>query len=144
MASLKQIRTAVKTTLEANLTGINVHRTVPGSAAGVVVVCRPADDETADFIVAMGRGSDTWRFDLLVLVPSSSLAPGQDTLDDYITGAGNKSVRQVVFNNRHLGLTEDTDAHVSGVFGYGADYRLGNTDYLGATLRLTVHTKGTE
>lgn len=143
MATLKAIRTAVKTTLEANLTGVTVHRTVPGSAAGDVIVCRPADDLTADFHVAMGRGTDTWQLDLLVLVPSSSLEVGQDALDDYITGAGTKSVRQVVFTNKTLGLI-DVDAHVAAVSGYGADYQLGQTQYLGATLRLVVHTKGTE
>lgn len=142
MASLKQIRTAVKTTIEANLTGVTVHRTVPGSAAGDVVVVRPADD-VADFNVAMGRGTDTWQLDLLVLVPASSLEVGQDQLDDYITGAGAKSVRQVVFTNRTLGLA-NTDAHVAAVSGYGADYRLGETPYIGATLRLVVHTKGAE
>lgn len=143
MATLTQIRTAAGSTIEANITGIKAHRTVPGSAAGDVVVVQPADDQVADFVVAMGRGTDTYQIDLLVLVPNRDLQLAQDALDAYITGAGARSIRQVVFNNRDLGLA-DTDAHVSGAFGYGADHRLGNTDYLGATLRLTVHTKGTE
>lgn len=142
MASLKQIRTAVRTTLEANLTGLNVHRTVPGSAAGDLVIARPSDD-TADFVVAMGRGVDTYQLDLDVLVPASELESAQDRLDGYITGAGSSSIRQVVFTNRTLGL-DNTDAHISGASGYGATYELGNTPYLGATLRLVVHTKGTE
>lgn len=142
MASLAQLRTAIKTTLEANLTGVNVHRKTPGSAAGVVIVAQLAED-SANFTVAMGRGSDTWNFDLLVLVPASMLDTSQDALDDYVTGAGSKSVRQVVFNNRTLGLAS-TDAHVSAMGGYGADYVLGQTQYVGATLRLVVHTSGKE
>lgn len=142
MASLKQIRTATGSTLEANLSGLKAHRTVPGSAAGDIVVIQPADD-LADFNVAMGRGTDTYQLDLIVLVPNRDLQLAQDKLDDYITGAGSSSIRQVVFNNRTLGLAS-TNAHVSGVFGYGADYRLGETPYLGATQRLVVHTKGTE
>lgn len=142
MATLKAIRTAVKTTYEANLTNVTVHRTMPGSAAGDVIVCRPADDLTADFNVAMGRGTDTWQLDLVVLVPNRDLELAQDALDDYITGAGTKSIRQVTFVNRTLGLT-DVNAHVAGVSGYGADYQLGQTQYLGATLRLVVHTTGT-
>lgn len=143
MASLRSIRTGVKTTLEANLTGLNVHRTVPGSASGDIVVVRPSEDDTANFDVAMGRGADTWQFDLLVLVPAAVLETAQDRLDDYITGAGTSSIRQVIFANRALGLS-NTDAHVSGASGYGAGYQLGNTTYVGATLRLVVHTKGTE
>lgn len=141
MASLKQIRGAVKTTLETHLAGVTVHRTVPGSAAGIIVVVAPADDEGADFLVAMNRGQDTYRLDLTVLVPASTLELRQDQLDDYVTGAGDKSIRQVVFTNRTLGLP-DTDAHVSGMSGYGADYSLGATQYLGAVLRLIVHTEG--
>lgn len=143
MASLKQIRQAAGDTLEANLPGLKAHRTVPGSAVGDVVVVQPAEDQLADFLVAMGRGSDTYNLDLLVLVPNRDLKLAQDALDDYLTGAGSKSIREAVFTHKDLGLT-NVDAHVAGAFGYGADYRLGNTDYLGATLRLIVHTKGTE
>ncbi|MEO3923009.1 hypothetical protein ABGB07_03885 [Micromonosporaceae bacterium B7E4] len=142
MASLHAIRAAVKTTLLANLSGINVHPKLPGSASGTVVVVQPAED-AADFNVAMGRGTDTWNFDLAVLVPAAMLATSQDALDDYVTGAGSKSVRQIVFNNRTLGLA-DTDAHVSSMGAYGADYVIGQTQYVGATLRLVVHTPGTE
>lgn len=143
MAGLTQIRTAVGTVLEAALTGVKAHRTVPGSAAGDVVVIRPADDQLADFVVAMGRGTDTYQLDLVALVPNRDLALAQDALDAYVTGAGDRSIRQAIWLNRSLGLA-NTDAHVTGVTAYGLDYVLGQTQYLGATLRLVVHTKGTE
>lgn len=143
MASLTEIRAAVGSLIEANLAGVTAHRTVPGSAAGDVVVVQPAEDQLADFVVAMGRGTDTYQLDLLVLVPAQDLRLAQDALDAYITGAGDRSIRRLVFLNRTLGLVH-TDAHVSGAFGYGADYRLGQTEYIGATLRLVVHTRGTE
>lgn len=142
MATLTQIRTAAGSTLEAAISGLKAHRTVPGSAAGDVVVIQPAE-EFVDFNVAMGRGSVTYQLDLLVLVPNGTLALAQDALDAYVTSAGGRSIRQAIWNARTLGLAS-TDAHVSGGGAYGLDYTLGQTQYLGATLRLVVHTKGTE
>lgn len=142
MATLTQIRTAVQATLEAAITGLTVHRTVPGSAAGDIVVVRPAD-EVADFNVAMARGTATYQFDLVVLVPHQDMVLAQEALDAYITGAGTRSIQQAIWNARTLGLA-NTDAHVSFAAGYGAEYQLGSTPYIGATLRLVVHTKGTE
>lgn len=140
MASLKEIRTAVKTTLEAAITGLTVHRTVPGAANLPCVIVRPAED-TASFAVAMGRGTDTWQLDLLVLVSRADAQLAEDQLDAYITGAGTSSIRQVIFNARTLGLA-GVDAHVSGVSGYGAAYEVGGVQYTGAVARLVVHTRG--
>ncbi|HEY9414190.1 MAG TPA: hypothetical protein VIQ30_05485 [Pseudonocardia sp.] len=143
MASLKDIRTAVKTTLEAAISGLTVHRTVPGTVNVPCVVVRPSPDDGADFLVAMGRGTDTYRLDLLVLVSRADAQLSEDTLDGYVTGAGPSSIRQAIFTAKTLGLA-DTDAHVAGVSGYGATFEAGGVAYSGAALRLVVHTKGTE
>lgn len=143
MASLKAIRTATKTTLEANLAGVMVHRTIPGGVNSTAIVVRPSLDQTADFHVAMARGTDTWNLELLVLASTADIELGQDELDDYIAGAGAKSIRAVVFANRTLGLSDGTDAHVSGVTGYGT-YEVGAAQHVGAILPLIVHTPGTE
>ena len=142
MASLTQIRKAVGDTLEAAISDLKAHRVVPGSAAGDVVVVEPAE-ELASFVVAMGRGLDTYQLDLRILVPNRDLESAQDALDAYVTGAGARSIRQAIWNARSLGLA-NVDAHVSGVAAYGLDHTLGQTQYLGAVLRLVVHTKGTE
>ena len=140
MASLNQIRTAVKTTLEAAITGLTVHRTVTGQINVPAVVVRPGDD-TADFDVAMGRGTDTWNLDLLILISRADAELSEDQLDEYLTGAGDKSIRQAIFNARTLGLS-NTDAHVSGASGYGGNFEVGGVQYAGVALRLVVHTKG--
>lgn len=140
MASLKAIRAAVKTTLEANLADMTGYATIPGATNLPAFVVDPVD---ADFNVAMGRGTDTYQFDLAVMVNSSDLAIGQDELDDYLTGAGAKSIRAVVFANRTLGLT-DTDAHVAGMSGYSTQFETSALEHIGAVLRLVVTTKGTE
>jgi hypothetical protein len=77
-----------------------------------------------------------------VLAPSGDNDVGQDILDDYVTGAGDKSIRQAVFNNRTLGLS-NVDAHVSGMTDYGGSFEAVDVDHIGARLRLVVHTTGT-
>lgn len=140
MSSLTAIRTAIKTTVEANISGLRVHDTIPDSINPPALVVAPAED-AADFAVAMSRGTDTWFFDLLVLVSRAATRSGQNALDAYVTGAGASSIRQVIFQNRTLGLT-DTTAHVASVSKYDFTYTVGAIDYAGATLRLIAQTSG--
>jgi hypothetical protein len=139
MATLAAIRDAIKTTITDNVTGLRVHDTIPDvvNLPAVVVVPR-----TADFDVAMGRGIDTWEFDLFVMVSKGSTRAAQDALDAYVTGAGTSSIRQVIFTNRTLGLS-NTDAHVARLIGYDLTFEASNVDHVGAALRLIVHTPGT-
>lgn len=140
MASLAAIRTAVKTTLEAAIPGVHVYDKVPGATQVPAFVVEPA---VADFLVAMGRGTDTWELDVHVMVGEADEIVAQTSLDDYVTGAGPKSVRSAIFAARDLGLTH-TDAHVSAMTAYGVRFEQAPTQHIGATLRLIVHTRGTE
>ncbi len=141
MASLAAIRDGFRTTLAAALgTGVQVYDTVPGKPVLPCVCIIPAE---ADFVVAMGRGTDTWTFDLVILVPSADGHVGQELLDPYVTGAGASSIRQAIFNARTLGLT-GVDAHVSSMTSYGGTVDAVGVGHVGATLRLIVHTLGTE
>lgn len=140
MASLEAIRDGIKTTIETAVTTLHVYDTVPDSAnvlPAVIVV-----PFTSDFEVSMGRGLDTWEFDLWVLVSMSEMGIKQDSLDAYVSGAGSSSIRQAIFNNRTLGLSS-TDAHVSQMLEYGARFATAGYPHLGARLRLLVHTPGT-
>ncbi len=139
MATLEQIRLGIKTTIEAHISGLTVYSYVKGSAVGNCLIVEPGD---SDFLVAMGRGTDTLTFSLDVLVPAAEWEIGQRALDEYLSGYGERSIRQVIFNNRTLGLP-NTDAHVSGWSGYGGSREIGNTQHIGARLSLVVHTKGT-
>ncbi len=144
MASLSQLRTAVKDTLVAALgAGTEVYDTIPGSPALPCVCVVP---DSANFVVAMARGTDTWNFDLVVLVPSGDNQFGQSRLDPYVTGAGALSVRQAIYNantpTTGLGLS-NTNAHVSGMTDYGGSFEAVDVDHIGARLRLVVHTTGT-
>lgn len=140
MASLAAIRTAVKTTLEAAIPGLHVYDKIVGATHPPAVVVDPVD---ANFVAAMGRGTDTWEFDLHVVVSDAEETLGQIALDDYVTGAGPKSIRTAVWNDRDLGLAH-TDAHVSALVAYGVRFEQAPIQHVGATLRLVVHTRGTE
>jgi hypothetical protein len=139
MSSLQSIRDAIKTTLESAIDSLSAYDTVPGATNLPAVVVVPS---TANFNVAMGRGTDTWEFDLAVMVPYTDADIAQDALDNYVTGAGDSSIRQAIFQNRDLGLS-DTDAHISGMSDYGSRFEMAGIQNIGAKLRLVVHTKGT-
>lgn len=139
MASLAQVRTAVASTLAAGLSGTAVYATMPAAPVLPCVAVMPA---TSDFNVAMGRGTDTWLLDLIVLVPSADALVGQELLDPYVTGAGASSIRAIIFAARGLGRS-DCDAHVSGLVSYGGSMEAVGVRHIGATLRLVVHTTGT-
>jgi hypothetical protein len=140
MASLEQVRAAFKTTVEAAIPNFQVHGLV---VAKPVPPCAMLTPEDADFAVAMARGSDTWSFEVDVLAPTADLVAAQAVLDPYVTGAGSKSIRQAIFNARTLGLA-GTDAHIAGLIRYGGLYEYAGGSHVGATLRLIVHTSGTE
>lgn len=136
MATLAEIRTAIKTVIEGSTTGLKVYPLIPGTATGRCVVVRPVN---ADFAVTMGRGSDTWALDLQVLVPGSDLDVAQTHLDGYIDGGGANSLRALIFANRTLGLA-NTDAYISGLAGYGS-FEAAGYQHVGAVLRLSVQTR---
>ncbi len=137
MPSLTQVREAVKTTLEANLTGVTVYPKMPGQVNVPAVIVQPT---AADFDVAMGRGLDTWPLTLVVLVAKADDALAQDKLDPYVDGGGSSSIRKIVFDNKTLGLA-DTNAHVSAMANYGGQWDIGGYMYAGAALTLVVNVK---
>lgn len=141
MASIAQIRAGIKTIIENNIGDIIVYRRTPQIAHPPCVVVSLAQDETADFDKAMGKGMDTWNYDLFVLAPDRDDEIGQDDLDQFIDGDGDKSIRAAIFANPTLGLA-NTNAHISGVSQYGANFESADIQHIGAVMRLVVHTKG--
>lgn len=139
MGTLAALRDAIRTTIKTNIPGIEVYDTVPDVAVVPAVVIYPAD---ADFDFAMGRGTDREEFDLYVLCQRAVADEGQNTLDELTAGSGDRSIREVIFNNPTLGL-ESTDAHVSSRSGYGGQFETALVPHIGALLRLVVVTSGT-
>lgn len=139
MASLAQIRTGLKTTIEAAVTGMFGYNQVPEVANLPAFVVVPRE---TDFVVAMGRGVDTYEFDVIVMVSRRDDGLAQTDLDAYITGAGASSLRQAIFNAPTLGLA-GTHAHVYRMESYGATWEVAEINHVGAALKVRVTTTGT-
>ena len=139
MATLAEIRDGLKTTV-GNISGLRCYDTVPDNAINFpVAIFIPTDIE---FDLAMQRGTDLYTFDLLVAVQRADSRTAQDKLHGYITGQGANSVRQTIFNNRTLGLS-DTDARAVSVSNVSADVSVNGIDAIGANIEVQVYTKGT-
>lgn len=139
MATLSAIRDAIASTLDAAIPTLHCYDTVPDVANLPAVVVIPA---TTDFVAAMGRGTDTHTLNLYVLAAYMNADLGQAALDELVAGSGAKSIRQVIWNNRSLGLVQ-TDAHISGMSGYGGNFNLAQVEHVGAILTAIVHSSGT-
>jgi hypothetical protein len=139
VSSLAAIRDAIRTTIVNSGIGIEVYDTVPEVAVVPAVVVIPFD---ADFTVTMGRGTDSYNIDLFVLCSRAVADQGQDDLDSFATGAGTSSVREAIWNNKTLGLS-DVNAHIAGMNRYGGQFETAQIPHVGAVLRLVVMTSGT-
>lgn len=144
MASLTEIRAALKTTIRSTIPDLNVYSEVSDVQLVPAVIVTPGEPwggaMTCDFNGAMGRGMDTWTLDLFVLVARADGALAQKNLDQYLTGRGPKSIREVIFNHSDLGLPDGTDAHAEGIRAYGGRFETAGIQHVGAVVRITVRT----
>lgn len=136
-ATLAEIRTALKTTM-TGVSGLRCFDFAPDQPAYPAAVVIPTE---ANFEMAMGRGVDTYRFDVVVMVQGQSDRAGQATLDALVSGAGTQSIRTVIFADRTLGGVVDT-AHVAAMTSYGAEQLPDGNRFFSATLEVVVSTRG--
>lgn len=141
MPTLSEIRVAIDNTVQNRIPTMRGFNDVTDVAQLPAMVVMPARD-TADFNGAMGRGLDTWRFDLYILVQRGEASVAQNSLDQYVSGSGPRSIRQCFYENHDLGLGDEVDAHVEGVREYGGKFQTARIDHVGAIVRLTVRTSG--
>ncbi len=138
MSSFSSVRTALKTTITNNVSGIRVYDTIDDMINVPAAVLIPT---SINFTEAMARGTDRYEFDLIVVVSRADSRSGQNELDGYINGSGSNSIRQAVFENATLGQS-DTSAVVTTMSDYGATYAVNGVESIGARLSVTVYTKG--
>src|SRR4030042_4167996 len=123
------IRTAIADTINNNVADLRAYDTAQDIVAVPAMLVLPAD---SDFVVAFARGSDTYQFDLFVMVSRTVPRTAQNALDAYVTGAGGRSIREAIWNNKALGLADGTEAHVRGMSRYGGAFPAGGRDPLRA------------
>ena len=138
MANMSQIRDGLKTTVE-NISGLRCYDVIPDNALNFpIALFIPTNIE---FDLAMQRGTDLYSFDMIVAVQRTDARTAQDKLDEFVTSSGSKSIRQIIYNNKTLGLA-DTDARVVNMSNFSADFNLNGIDGIGANLLIEVYTKG--
>ncbi|MPZ89404.1 MAG: hypothetical protein GEU81_15310 [Nitriliruptorales bacterium] len=136
MASLSALRDALKATITGAIPELHVYDTVPDNAQLPALIVTP---RSAAFAEAMGRGVDSWEFELVVLTQYGDPATAQDALDRFVTGSGTASIREAIWNNRSLGLTS-THTYVAAMSDYNARMEIGGTEVVGGKLRCLVLT----
>lgn len=134
-SSLTDIRVALKATISQF--GLQVYDTVPDVANTPACVVEPAPKNTITFGNAFAMGGDEYRFNLIILVAATDMRNAQKILDPYITGQGDKSIRQMLFQNSSLGLS-DVDAFAESVQGYNGSPEVAGTKMIGAIMRVCV------
>lgn len=132
MSSLTEIRDALKKTISQ--AGLNVYETVADVTNSPAAVIMP---DMSGYSNAMGMGGDEYYFDIPVLVAAHNIRDAQRQLDKFVTGQGEKSLREFLFRNSNLGL-DDVDCHVKGFKGYGGNFKTSMTNQIGAVLRVCV------
>jgi hypothetical protein len=146
VATVGQIRNAIKATLKTGIPGLNVYEAVEDvvECPAAVVSIRPGNalHPSATFEGAFARGLDEWYFEVWLFVNRRSGAYAQKELDEYLTGSGPKSIRQCLYLKPDVGLGDGTDVDVKSMMNYGAEYSYLKIPHVGATLNLCVRTSG--
>jgi hypothetical protein len=143
VATLAAVRAGLRTTLEDRV-DVNGYDTVPSSPLLPAVVVMP---RSAEFEVGLGEGvDDLWLFDLVVLCSAGVGELGQEALDEFITGAGPRSIRQALHQSYRggrppyqIGLP-NTKARLRGWGGYGLRHPSAEIDHISALGLVEVRT----
>ena len=77
MATFSTIRTAIKTTISDNISGIRVYDTVDDMVNVPAAVLIPT---SINFTEAMARGTDRYEFDLIVVVSRADSRSSRKTI----------------------------------------------------------------
>lgn len=140
MASLGEIRSALKSTIESGVTTeLFTYDTVSDLVHLPAVVVEPAG---ADYAETMSTAS-RWTFKLYVLVSRADTDTAQELLDGFLSDTGSDSIRQALWNKPGLGLPDGAvEASVRSMRGYGGTHEDAKVSLVGAVLIVTVHTDG--
>jgi len=130
MATITEIRTGIATRL-ATIEGLRTHEFVPDT---VNTPCAVVFGPEVDFDSTMARGSDDFRFWVVVLVSRVSDRTGQELLDSYLAPFGETSIKAAVDGD--LGGVVDF-ARVKEVREYGAQ-EINSVQYFGAAVLVEV------
>jgi hypothetical protein len=139
MASFSELREAIVAVLDDALDDVHAYALVVDRANLPAIVVQPAD---ATFPFTSAAAEDEWQFDLIVMTSARDVVLAQEELDAYLSGSGEKSIRQIFMRNKSLGRNDVLAAYVGGMSDYGANFAMAGVENLGCRLRLVVATTG--
>ena len=116
------------------INGLRVSATVPDSPAPPVAIVVPVD---ISYDTSFGRGMDTYRFSVLVIVGRMAERSAQNSLDAYCAPTGDYSIKAAVNADKTLGGACQ-NATVTGMVNYGS-LVVGDTEYLSADFQVTIY-----
>lgn len=134
MATISAVRDALKSRIEAQVSGLRVLDTIPaGEVRPPVAVVIPDMSERR----TLGASKNTERYRLRLALSAASERTAQDQLDGYLSSSGATSIQAALaVAPRSLGVAGIT-AWVSGWENYGAVDIAGYV-YFGADVLITV------
>lgn len=132
--SVSEIRSGIATNLAA-ISGLRTSAFVPDNPTPPIAVVVP---QRIEYDAAMGRGMDTYTFDVLVIAQRMSERNAQSLLDGYCNSTGSTSVKTALEADTTLG-GKAFDLRVTEMSNYQA-LTIGDTQYLAATFSVTVIT----
>lgn len=140
MASSIEIREGLATNLRT-IAGLRVSEWVIGDINPPAAVIVPGDPSrknvyAINYDCTMGRGSDDYIFTVLLMVGNKVERASQEALDEYLAGAGAKSVKAAIESEPTLGGAAHF-VNVTGVRDYGI-VEYGGQKYVGAEFLVEV------
>ena len=132
MTTVSELRTGLATNL-ATISGLRTSAFIPDNPSPPIAIVVP---QHIDFDDAMGRGLDTYTFDIVVIANRMSERTAQSTLDGFCNPSGSRSVKAALESDKTLG-GKSFDLRVTDMSSYTA-LALGETTYLAATFSVTV------
>jgi hypothetical protein len=138
VATLTQVREALATLIQNNIPELAAYPRMVDMPNTPCAIIEPTE---SDFSTVMQRGEDCWYLLIYILCSRNDSDAAQAELDEFVAGSGDKSIRQVVYDNYDLGL-DNTQAFVTGMKGYGGSFEANRTPMVGAVLTVKVSTDG--
>ena len=130
--SINGIKTAIKTAIEANLTGIPCYTSVPGSPE---IPCAFITPRTGNYLINWPLGKVQIHFEVTLLFAKGDLLENvQDKLDTYLLPSGSGSMKAAI---EAADLTNNADWLRVETFDYGG-YTYSGVEYLGAKWHVQV------
>jgi hypothetical protein len=141
MSDVQSVRQAIVDIIKAQIPDMNGYRNFTDiTNVPAVIVGAPK----ADFTKAMGRGIEEWEFPIYVLVGIPEVTFAQDGLDEFVGPSGDKSIREILFENSDLNGTVE-DSMIKKMDNYGGTFETVKKPlipHVGACLYLTAYFAG--